>query len=349
MKKVFIGIDVSKLKLDATILKKGTDKIEVIGYEVFANSKDGVKKLTGWVRKSTGTAKEECLCCAETTGSYDRLLCDFLYAKGHDVWRASALEMKRSSGLKRGKNDKADSKVIAEYAMRYVDKMELYSPANPKIDELRDLYLYRESLVGERTSKLVRAKEIKATSATSKAGNFMYKTSMEDAASLLKRINECNRRIKEIIDPDEELSRNYGHITSIKGVSVVNGTALLIFTENFTKFSSPNKMATYYGVAPFRNRSGTSLNSRADISRYCNRKLKGLPSQAALCAVKFNEDLRLYYNRLTASGKPAGIAINNVRNKLLHIIFSLVKNDCDYEDHHEWKRKNIGPAEFSTV
>ena len=121
MKKVFIGIDVSKLKLDATILKKGTDKIEVIGYEVFANSKDGVKKLTGWVRKSTGTAKEECLCCAETTGSYDRLLCDFLYSKGHDVWRASALEMKRSSGLKRGKNDKKCPPWYCSYASKEGD------------------------------------------------------------------------------------------------------------------------------------------------------------------------------------------------------------------------------------
>jgi transposase len=339
MKKVFIGVDVSKEKLDATIIEKTEGQHVVAGYETFDNSKDGIRKLSGWVRKTTKTAKEECLYCAETTGGYDRLLCEQLYAKGHTVWRESALEIKRSSGLRRGKDDKTDSKAIAEYAMRHADKAEPYRPTDRKIEELRELYLYRDSLVEERKVKVTRAKEIKATCASSPSANFMYKTSMEDAKRIESRIRECEKRINRLIASDENLARNYGHVTSVKGISLVNGVALLVYTGNFTRFDNPNKLATYYGVAPFRNRSGSSVDSRADVRCYSNRKLKGQLSQAALIAVLYNPTLKAYYDRLIAAGKPRSVVLNNVKNKLLHILFSLVVHDCDYEENHEWKRK----------
>lgn len=338
MKNVFIGIDVSKRKLDATIISKKDETSEIIGYDVFGNDKDGIRKLMSWVKKTARATKEECLYCAETTGSYDRLLCDIVFSKGYDMWRESALEIKRCSGLRRGKDDKADSKAIADYAMRYADRMKPYRPMSKVLAELRDLYLYRDSLVEERKGKLTRAREIKANSSGSKSLSFMYKTSMEDAERIGKRINECNRRIRSLIASNEELEKNYGHITSIKGVSLVNGVAMLVYTENFSKFSTPNKMATYYGVAPFRNRSGSSIDSRADVSCYCNRKLNGLLAQAAMSAIRTNGDIRAYYERLVKAGKPKGVAINNVKNKLIHITFSLVRHDCDYEEGHEWKR-----------
>ena len=338
MKKVFIGIDVSKEKLDVTIIKKTEKQPEIAGYEVFDNSKEGIRKLSGWVRKTAKAGKGDCLYCAETTGGYDRLLCEQLYAKGHTVWRESALEIKRSSGLRRGKDDRADSKAIAEYAMRHADKAEPYHPADKKLEELRELYLYRDSLVEEKKVKATRAKEIKETSASGPSASFMYKTSMGDVKRIESRIRECEKRIKRLVASDKNLARNYGHVTSVKGVSLVNGVALLVYTSNFTKFGSPNKLATYYGVAPFRNQSGTSVNSRANVRCYCNRKLKGQLSQAALIAVLYNPTLKAYYDRLIAVGKPKGIALNNVKNKLLHIIFSLVEHDCDYEENHEWER-----------
>ena len=339
MKKVFIGVDVSKEKLDATIIEKTEARHEVTGYETFENSKDGIRKLSAWVRKTAKATKEDCLYCAETTGGYDRLLCEQLYAKGLTVWRESALEIKRSSGLRRGKDDKTDSKAIAEYAMRHADKAEPYRPADKRLEELRELYLYRDSLVEEKKAKATRAKEIKATCANSPSATFMHKTSMEDVKRIEGRIRECEKRIVRLIASDEGLSRNYGHVTSVKGISLVNGVALLVYTANFTKFDNPNKLATYYGVAPFRNRSGSSVNSRADVRCYSNRKLKGQLSQAALIATLYNPTLKAYHDRLIAAGKPRSVALNNVKNKLLHIVFSLVAHDCDYEENHEWKRK----------
>ena len=340
MKNSFVGIDVSKEKLDVTIIRKEDETSTVAGYQVFANGKTGLKDLLIWVRKSASRVKQECLFCLETTGSYDLLACNHLYSKGYDVWRESALEIKRSSGLRRGKDDRSDSKAIAEYAMRHVDKMKPYTPEDRKIHELRQLYLYRDSLVEEKKAKLTRINEIRSTEeASTWALSFMYRTSTNDVERIQQTIDECGKRILKLIRSDEAMERNYRHITSIKGISIVNATAMLVCTGNFTKFGEPNQLATYCGVAPFRNQSGTSVDTKAYVKCYSNRKLGALLSQAAISAVRFNPDIKAYYDRLVAAGKPKGLALNNVRNKLIHIMFSLVRNGCDYEEGHEWKRK----------
>ena len=178
MKNSFIGIDVSKEKLDVTIIRKEEETVTTAGYQVFANSKTGLKDLLVWVRKNASRVKAECLFCLETTGSYDLLACNHLFSKGYDVWRESALEIKRSSGLRRGKDDRSDSEAIAEYAMRHADKMKPYTPEDRKMHELKQLYLYRDSLVEERKAKLTRISEIKATEEESSwTLNFMYRTS----------------------------------------------------------------------------------------------------------------------------------------------------------------------------
>ena len=53
-------------------------------------------------------------------------------------------------------------------------------------------------------------------------------------------------------------------------------------------------------------------------------------------------EIKEYADRLKKKGKPYGIVVNNVINKLTHIIYSLIKNDCDYEYNHELLRKMKG-------
>ena len=57
-----------------------------------------------------------------------------------------------------------------------------------------------------------------------------------------------------------------------------------------------------------------------------------------MCAKRYNEDIKAYYERLLAAGKPRRVAINDVRNKLVRIMYALAQNDCDYEPKHEEHR-----------
>ena len=72
---------------------------------------------------------------------------------------------------------------------------------------------------------------------------------------------------------------------------------------------------------------------------YSSSLLKATLIQAAECAIKEHGIYRNYYLRLKKEGKPYGVIVNNVRNKLIHLAFSLVTNDKDYEENHELLRE----------
>ena len=335
MKKIVIGIDISKEKIDATAIDVRDSHLGVVklDYQVYENRPMGYRRMLVWARHLIkGVGLEDVLFCCETTGGYDRCLCDYIYAKGFDIWREGALQIKRSMGVRKGKDDKADSLMIAEYAMRHIDKAVIYETPDEKVRELKALFLYRHRLVQERAEKKVRASELKATAAKSSSMRFIVRDAMKGVRSLDKK------QILAIIDGDESLKRNYGHIESIPGISIVNATAFIAYSNNFRSITTANKIASYWGCASFRERSGTSIDKKAYVKCYSSSLLKATLTQAAECAIKEHGIYREYYLRLKAEGKPYGIIVNNARNKLIHLVFSLVTNDMDYEKNHEFLR-----------
>lgn len=341
MKKIFIGIDVSKETVDVSvIIPTQTDcKPVLVDYHQYENRPGGFRSMVAQVRRvAQGIPVGDWLFCCETTGAYDRALCDYLYGRGLDIWRESALRIRWSRGIARGKSDKADSFTIAEYAWRQQDKVQLYVSPDEKVQQLKALYLYRQKLVDEKKAKEVRAKEIKATVADSVAVRFMYKDSMKEIKRINESIAECETLMQQLIESDEEMNRNYGHITSIKSVGKVTAWGLIIYSNNFKTITTSRKASCYCGCAAFYEDSGTSVHKKVNTKSLCNKQLKVVLTMSARNAIINNPDIKAYAKRMDAMGKCYGIIVNNVRNKLLHIIYSLVKNDCDYEDHHEWKR-----------
>lgn len=341
MKKVLIGIDVSKETIAVSVIIPSLTGFmpEIMHYNEYKNTNGDFRSMVADVRRSShGIRTEEWLFCCETTGAYDRSVCDYLYSHGFDIWRENALRIRWSRGVVRGKNDKADSKIIAEYAWRHLDQVKLYVSPSTTIRQLKALYLYRQHLVDEKKAKAVRASEIKATAADSPAVRFMYNDSMKEVRRIEASIKECERQIKLMIESDKEVKRNYGHITSIKGVKLVTAVGLIVYTNNFKTLTTSRQASTYCGCACFYEDSGTSVHKRVDTKNLCNRRMKGVLTMAARSAVTSIPEFIAYAARMKARGKEWGIILNNVRNKLLHIIYSLVKNDSDFEYNHEWKR-----------
>ena len=341
MKKIIIGIDVSKEKCDATAISVVNGLLEVnkLDYMVFENRPKGFRSLLSWSRKLVSdVTDEEILFVCETTGAYDHAMCNYLYEKGMDIWRESALQISRCSGVRRGKDDKVDSIMIAEYAMRHMDKMQLYESPDSRIIELRAVFLYRRKLEQERASKLVRVQELEATASKSKTLSFIVSDAKKSIRQLEKSINECERKIMELINEDESMKRNYDHVNSVKGLGIVNITAFIIFTNNFRSFRTARQMATYWGIVSFRKKSGTSIDKKSDVSKLSNSMLKSYITQAAMHTIVKGGIYYEYYQRLIAKGKTHSVALNNAKNKLIHLAMSLVANNMDYEENHELLR-----------
>lgn len=154
----YIGIDVSKLTLDVTLLNSLTSKLK---YIQISNCSDGLKKLNSWLRKIPGFKYPKAVFCLEHTGLYTRVLLEILSNKEANIWMEASLRIKKSLGLNRGKNDKIDSQRIAEYAYRFIDKAQFYENNLPEIVVLKDLISCRSRLKKQLKSNLVAINELK--------------------------------------------------------------------------------------------------------------------------------------------------------------------------------------------
>ena len=339
MKKIFIGIDFSKEKFDATVIKaEGVEECAQRQHEVFDNKVSGFRRLLRWVNSVADEPDTGLwLFCGENTGGYSKALCNFLYGSGYDMWLENALSIKRSSALQRVKSDKADSGIIAEYAMRNYDQMRLYKPLGRNLERLREVFLYRHNLVKLKVCITLRKGEKQLTQEKSDISRFMAMSSKHLISEFNKKIAECDKRIQQIIDGDEELQRNFEIITSVPGVGAQNAVCLMVYTDNFCRFDyDSRKIACYYGVAPFGRQSGTSVNTPAHVSPFANKLIKALLTQAALASVNFCPQMAIYYHRLLEAGKKKSVAVNNVKNKLLHVITAMVRKGEKYNPDYDY-------------
>lgn len=327
MKKLFIGIDFSKLKFDAAIYQADTK--EFVSKEVFDNEPSGFNKLIQWINKSALFDKAEMLFCGEHTGYYSCNLSTFLHDSGYDLWLASGLEIKLSQGLKREKTDKVDACHLAQYAFRYQDKAVLFTPVSVTLEEVRDLLSYRERLVEFKKILTTSAGELKRVRDT-ESGRYIYDESILQIRQINAKIRDCEKRIECLIKQDIPLAINYKLMNSVKGIGLVNAVLMLVATANFTLFSDPRKFGCYCGVVPFEHSSGTSVRGKTRVSQMANKKIKTALTQAARNSVRYDPVLKEYYLRKLSEGKTASLVLNNVRNKLIHRIFAVVRSGQEY-------------------
>jgi len=331
MKKfLFIGIDFSKSKFDVSVLESIEQKN--VSQATFENTETGYKECLQWTGKQSKIKREDWRFCGEHTGIYSRGLSDFLAKKNLFIWLENPLQIKRCSGVKRTKNDRFDSLVIAQYACRYIDRAMAYKPAEKEIDALRLLVAYRSRLVKNKVALEVSANEMRRVIKRDTTARFIYESSMREIERIKKQISDIEKKMHEMI-MTSQLKENYLLINSIKGVGMQTAVMLIIQTNNFENFENARQLACYCGCAPFPNESGT-IDKGSHISRLANKELKVLLSQCALSAILHNDEITAYAQRKIAEGKPKRVIINNVRNKLIQIIFAIVKSKMPYRENY---------------
>jgi len=321
----FVGIDVSKITLDITILNPQSGKLH---HKVTDNNDDGYKRLRKWLTAEHSVEFQQTLICMEHTGLYTRSLERFLHENNAYVWKESSLHIKKSLGLTRGKNDRIDSMRIAEYAYRFCDKADIKGYCTSGIQILRDLLTTRERLNKSLKSIIVSINELKRVDPSQAIDLETYQ--LAAIRGLKASISEVEEAMLEAVEKDGQLSKYCEMATSIPGVGKILSIKLMVYTQVFTRFESVRQLACYCGVAPFEHRSGTSINGKTGVSKFANMDLKSTLHLASLSAIQHNPDLKAYYQRKVAEGKSKMCVINAVRNKLLSRIIAVINRQTPY-------------------
>lgn len=319
-----VGIDISKKKFDAHI---HSNKM----FETFDNSKEGFKQLIKWYIKNSPNSLINTLFVFEHTGLYSNQLSVYLSEKNIQFVLVPGLEIKRSLGIARGKHDKVDAARIALYGYRLREELRPTKLPSKALAGLKSLLSLRDRLVKQRAGFKASFKEQKAV-LIKKENEVLLNVQQKMIKALSKQIGVVESEMQNIIKEQEELKELVQLVKSVKGIGLQTTLYLIVYTEAFTKFKNSRKFASYCGVAPFPNSSGTSIRGKTKVSHLANKKIKSLLDMCAKSAIQHSPEMKVFYNRRIQNGHNKMSTINIIRNKLLARAFAVAKRKVPYVD-----------------
>ena len=319
--KLFAGIDISKGWIDVAIIMDKTTMSRQFG-----NCKKEYRSMLSWLK--TFSSPSEMLLCTEHTGVYGMPLWSYLAEHKISFVVENPLQIKRSMGLRRSKSDKADAVMIARYIKLHQSESRLYKVPARIIDRLKVIFSHRERLLKIKHLLTVANQEI-----SSFTPKDVCKEMSADSKTLLTiveaRIHKAERLLENILFCDAETKRIYQLITSVPGVGLITGIYLIIVTRNFTIMENSRKLSRYGGMSPEKDQSGI-VKRKDKVSSIGNKKLKALLSSCVSSNLRYDIETKEYHQRKLKEGKPDGIVINNLKNKILHRVYAVVNRGTPY-------------------
>ena len=274
----FIGIDVSKPFFDAALMVVINHQRQAIESAHFENSELGLKAFEKWLKNHKVSFDQNTVLVIENTGIYHRLLWAFCNRIKLQIHIGNAAHIKWSFGIARGKNDKIDAIRLCKYACKESEELKMTESLNPKLMQLKDLQTSRTRLLAQKNANQTYLKELKNINekTTQKSLEQVYKTAID---GLGKSIDAVEKLIKELIKSDDNLQKSYDLLLSVPGIGNITAVYLIVCTNNFAGNISGKQLASYAGVAPFGNSSGTSIKKPEKVHKMANKESHGRPRQ----------------------------------------------------------------------
>lgn len=324
-----VGIDFSDKTLDLCVLKNGQIESQL----VVSNTLRAIRKFfKDLIEQNSG--REGILVCAEHTGICGEKTCVVLEALDITYFMVPAIEINRSMGLVRGKSDRADARKIAEYCQRFRDRLIPSKLPEQHLQDMKDLFVFRQSVVRRRTAKKNQLTRMKKA-LKSRPRNLIIQELKEAIDRDDKLIMRLNSQLVATIKSNQETWENYKLITSVRGIGKIVACYLIITTENFCAFTDARKYSSYAGVAPFEHKSGSSIQGKTRTSKYRNHDLKTLLINGVNSAIKGSNEMSKYYHRKLAEGKHKNVVKNAIAFKIIGRAFAVVKRKSPYIETYQ--------------
>lgn len=272
---------------------------------------------------------DEVLICMEHTGHYAQKLLKYLQQYAHDTAQINPLKIKRSMGMRREKSDKADSKVIALYGLRFQDEIFLNGVSDDEYLELQLLLAHRKRIQEKKLGFQRQEKYLKHCLSDSCA-KLIIRDLTKYKKYFAKEMLRTDARLQDFMKSHPALEESYNLLQTIPGIGPVISMYSILYTKNFKGIDSARKFSCYSGVAPFKNESGTSVRKGTRVSFYANRKMKVLLNFGAMNAVNVDPQLRAYYQKKVEEKGSKMLVLNAVRNKLIHRMYAVIKRGTPY-------------------
>ena len=268
---------------------------------------------------------------------------------GHEVWLGDATEIRRRARW-RQKNDRRDAELILDL-MVHQEFPRLHRPS-PQSREILRMLRYRQKLIKIRTMGKNSLQALALQSGLTQRSQLFTKRGQQQllAARMspamqwqrqqwLQLLEPLNERLLETMLWLKQQSEGDERIRLLRthpGIGLLTALCVVHSLWPIERFRNQRKVTAYAGFDPME-RSSAERQRFLGISKAGSRVLRYLLVEAAHTAVKKDDDLKHFYQRLvTRRGRPK--AKTAVARKLLIRSYIMLRDGIDYA---EFRRRAV--------
>ena len=304
---VFVGIDVSKDRLDVCVLPTGETF-------VVARNGEGLEEL---VSRLSGLKPR--LVAVEATGGFETTTAAAVAGAGLPLVIVNPAQVRSYAQAlgRRAKTDPIDAEVIAHFAEAIRPEVRALPDAAERL--LADLVTRRRQIVQMISAEKQREKR--------QTQPRLKRSIARLVAALQKELTELDRQIDDEIRGSPAWRAKEDLLRSTPGVGPVVSRTLVAELPELGRLDR-REIAALAGLAPWTRQSG-KWKGKSFIGGG-RASVRTALFMAALVAVRHNPVLRAFHQRLIAAGKPKLVAIIAAARKLLTILNAMVKTQTPW-------------------
>jgi len=304
----YVGIDVSKDKLDVAVMGEKT-------VAQITNSQRGIAGLTRQMQKLHPK-----LIVVEATGGYEEALVLGLYEAGQPVALVSPQRVRqyaRASG-ELAKTDSLDAHMLARYGKNMQPRL-----------------FVAKSEAGKRLSALVgRRKQVvemqKAEKNRLRTASGEIKSSLQTVLGCLEAESErLDEELCEFMKEHVDFGEQEKLLCSAKSIGPVTAATLLADLPELGKLDR-KQIAALVGVAPMNQDSGRKRGYRK--TKGGRPEVRTVLYMSALSAIRYNPVIKMQYEQLVRRGKEKKVAITACMRKMLTILNAMMRDQQPFRE-----------------
>ncbi len=314
--KIFVGVDVSKFKLD--VFQPDSGELSTV-----ENTESALEVFCRMLMKK----KRPVMVVMEATGGYETLLLNQLAKYKIE---AAVVNPRRVRDFAKGvgadaKTDPIDAQVISQYA----------AVVNPQPMTMKSDHEQKHSALVARRNQLLELINQENNRLKQSWDDDAKKSIREVLEMLQKQLKSIDSQLASMLEKDTENQRVIEILKSVKGVGSVSISTII---AELPEIGSLNRgeIAKLVGVAPINRDSGMKSGKR--FIGGGRGQVRRVLYMSTLSAIRHNATIKAFYQHLKAKGKASKVAIVACMRKLITILNLLIKNN------EVWKNEESVPA-----
>jgi transposase len=299
---VFVGIDVSKARLDGYSNPRAE-------HFTHPNDEAGIAATVARLKALGPT-----LIVLEATGGLEAPLAAALAAAKLPVAVVNPRQVRdlaKAMGT-RAKTDAIDAEILAHFAEKI----------RPEVRDLPDEEARLFEAILARRRQLLEMRVAEQNRLGSATAPKVRRDLQAHIRYLDRRVEEMDTELESAIEKSEVYRAKDDLLRGVPGIGPVASRTLLASLPELGKLNA-KRIAALAGLAPMARDSGTLKGRRMICGGRAD--VRSALYMATLSAVRYNPTLKAFYDRLRAVGKPAKLALTAAARKLLTILNAMLK------------------------